>query len=361
RKRFAGEPEHVINFMTFIAEEVREYMAQLGFRKMDDMVGHVERLEVVDHEAVANWKARGIDFSMILHKPEVPESVAIRCVEGQDHGLDKALDLRLLDYARDAIEGKGPIEISLPIRNSNRTVGTILSSEISRRHGGQGLPPFSVNVHFTGSAGQSFGAFLAPGVSFTLEGEANDYFAKGMSGGQIVVFPPHEATFKAEENIIIGNVSLYGATGGEVFIRGIAGERFAVRNSGATVVVEGTGDHGCEYMTKGLAVVLGSTGRNFAAGMSGGIAYVYDEDGQFDLRLNRAMVEAESVSDPADQQQLRELIQRHAQLTESDVARRILDLWEASLPRFRKVIPMDYRKVLEAKHLDQEQIRLASI
>ncbi|MBV8083211.1 MAG: glutamate synthase large subunit [Chloroflexi bacterium] len=361
RKRFAGEPEHVINFMTFIAEEVREYMAQLGFRKMDDMVGHVERLEAIEHEAVANWKAAGIDFSMILHKPEVPESVAIRCVEAQEHGLEKALDLRLLEYARDAIENKTPVDISLPIRNSNRTVGTILSSEISRKHGGAGLPPFTVNVHFTGSAGQSFGAFLANGVSFTLEGDANDYFAKGMSGGQIVVFPPHDATFAAEENIIIGNVSLYGATGGEVFIRGIAGERFAVRNSGATVVVEGTGDHGCEYMTKGLAVVLGKTGRNFAAGMSGGIAFVYDVDGGFRNRCNTGMVEVTPVDSEEDRQLLRDLIQRHGQLTESEVARRVLDLWEIERPRFVKVTPTDYKKVLEAKHLDAEQMRLASV
>jgi len=361
RKLFAGQPEHVINFMMFIAEEVREYMAELGFRTMDEMVGHVERLEPIESEAVANWKARGVDFSMILHRPEVPESVAIRCIQAQDHGLDKALDHRLIEYAKDAIDGKGPVEISLPIRNSNRTVGTMLSSEISRRYGAAGLPPFSVNVHFTGSAGQSFGAFLAKGVSFTLEGDANDYFAKGLSGGQIVVFPPHDATFKAEENMIIGNVSLYGATGGEAFIRGLAGERFAVRNSGAIVVVEGCGDHGCEYMTKGVVVVLGPTGRNFAAGMSGGIAYVYDVSGDFEDCLNPAMVEAEPVSRKEDKELLRELIQRHSQLTESEVARRILELWEVNLPHFRKVVPIDYKKVLEAKHLDEEQIRVASV
>jgi glutamate synthase (NADPH/NADH) large chain len=325
------------------------------------MVGHVERLEPIESEAIANWKARGVDFSMILHRPEVPESVAIRCIQAQDHGLDKALDHQLIEYARDAIEGKGPIEISLPIRNSNRTVGAMVSNEISKRYGADGLPPFSINVHFTGSAGQSFGAFLAPGVSFTLEGDANDYFAKGLSGGQIVVFPPHQATYKAEENIIIGNVSLYGATSGEVFIRGMAGERFAVRNSGATVVVEGCGDHGCEYMTKGLAVVLGKTGRNFAAGMSGGIAYVYDADGGFKNCLNPAMVEAEPVSTEADQRMLRDLIQKHTQLTESELGRRILDIWEVSLKHFLKVVPLDYKKVLEAKHLDEEQIRLASV
>jgi glutamate synthase domain-containing protein 2/glutamate synthase domain-containing protein 1/glutamate synthase domain-containing protein 3 len=361
RKRFAGQPEHVVNFMTFIAEEVREYMAELGFRTMDEMVGHVERLEPVEPEAIANWKARGVDFSMILHKPEVPESVAIRCIQPQDHGLEKALDHQLIEYARDAIEGKGPVEISMPIRNSNRTVGAMLSNEISKRYGADGLAPFSVNVHFNGSAGQSFGAFLAPGVSFTLEGDANDYFAKGLSGGQIVVFPPHQSTFRAEENIIIGNVSLYGATGGEVFIRGLAGERFAVRNSGATVVVEGCGDHGCEYMTKGLAVVLGRVGRNFAAGMSGGIAYVFDEDGSFQANLNPAMVAPERVSREEDAELLRELIRRHTQLTESEVGRRILQLWEACLPHFWKVVPMDYKKVLEAKHLDEEQMRLASV
>lgn len=361
RKRFAGQPDHVVNFMTFIAQEVREYMAELGFRTMDEMVGHVERLEPIESEAIANWKAQGIDFSMILHKPEVPESVAIRCIQAQDHGLEKALDHRLIEYAKDALEGGGPVEISLPIRNSNRTVGTMLSSEISRRFGAQGLPPYSINVHFTGSAGQSFGAFLAQGVSFTLEGEANDYFAKGMSAGQIVVFPPHDATFKAEENVIIGNVSLYGATGGEVFIRGMGGERFAVRNSGATVVVEGCGDHGCEYMTKGLAVVLGKTGRNFGAGMSGGIAYVLDVDGDFERKLNPAMVGLERVDSKADQDALRGLIQRHAQLTESEVARQVLALWEVNLPHFWKVVPIDYKKVLEAKHLDEEQMRVASV
>ncbi len=361
RKRFQGQPEHVINFMYFIAQEVREYMAELGFRTMEEMVGQVQHLEPIEHEAIANWKARGVDFSMILHKPEVPESVATHCIQEQDHGLDRALDLQLMAYAKDAIEGRGPVEISLPIRNSNRTVGTMLSSEISRRHGAKGLPPFSVNVHFNGSAGQSFGAFLAEGVSLTLEGDANDYFGKGMSGGQIVVFPPHDVTFRAEDNIIIGNVSLYGATGGHMFIRGLAGERFAVRNSGATVVVEGCGDHGCEYMTRGLAVVLGKTGRNFAAGMSGGIAYVYDEDGTFDQRCNRAMVGLERVESVDDEAALQDLLQRHQQLTESDVAERILASWAESVHRFVKVVPLDYKKVLEAKHLDAEQIRLASI
>ena len=360
RKLFKGEPEHVINFMVFIAEEVRELMAELGYRTMDDMVGHVERLEPIGTEAVAHWKAQGVDFSQILHKPEVPDTVAIRCVEKQDHGLEKALDHQLLTFAADAIEGKGPVEISLPIRNSNRTVGTMLSSEISRKFGSVGLPPFTVNVHFNGSAGQSFGAFMANGVSFTLEGEANDYFAKGMSGGHIVVYPPHTSTFVAQDNIIIGNVALYGATGGEVFVRGIAGERFAIRNSGATAVVEGVGDHGCEYMTGGLVVVLGSTGRNFASGMSGGLAYVWDPERKFDRLCNKSMVEIDSV-EAADSEQLRELIQRHGQLTESSVARSLLADWGRAVHEFVRVVPMEYRQILAQKHLDPENIRLASV
>ncbi|HUZ76081.1 MAG TPA: glutamate synthase large subunit [Chloroflexota bacterium] len=360
RKLFQGQPEHVINFMYFIAEEVRELMAELGFRTMEDMVGRVERLEPVDPEAAAHWKAQGIDFSQILHKPEVPDSVAVRCVEQQDHGLDRALDHRLISFAADALDGKGPVEISLPIRNSNRTVGTMLSSEISRRYGAQGLPPFSVNVHFNGTAGQSFGAFMANGVSFTLEGDANDYFAKGMSGGSIVVYPPRGATYQPEENIIVGNVALYGATGGEVFIRGIAGERFGIRNSGATAVVEGLGDHGCEYMTRGLVVVLGATGRNFAAAMSGGIAYVLDVDGEFAQRCNTTMVELDPL-DGKDAEQLRELLQRHAQLTESTVAEGLLRDWSQARRRFVKVVPMEYRRVLAQKHLDADSIRLASV
>ena len=280
RKKFEGKPEHVVNLMMFIAEELREYMAQLGFRTVDEMVGHVECLD--SNEAIEHWKARNIDLSAILHKPDVPAGLAaaLRREAGPRPraGARSATPRAVRGRARASSK---PVEIHLPIRNVNRTVGTMLSAEVSRRYGEHGLPPYTIQLHLKGSAGQSFGAWLAPGVALYLEGDANDYCGKGLSGGFMAVRPPREATFKAEENIIIGNVALYGATGGEAFFRGMAGERFAVRNSGATAVVEGVGDHGCEYMTRGTVVVLGKTGRNFAAGMSGGVAYVLDEDGSF--------------------------------------------------------------------------------
>src|SRR5579885_695014 len=296
RKKFEGKPEHVVNLMMFLAEELREHMAQLGFRTVAEMVGHVECLDA--DEAIQHWKARNIDLSAILTKPDVPADWPLHCVEKQDHGLDKALDQQLKELCRDALEHRRPVEVHLPIRNVNRTVGTILSGEVSRRHGEKGLPPYTIQIHLKGSAGQSFGAWLAPGVAMFLEGDANDYCGKGLSGGFIAVRPPRNAAFRAGENILIGNVALYGATGGEAFFRGVAGERFAVRNSGAVAVVEGVGDHGCEYMTRGLVVVLGKTGRNFAAGMSGGIAYVLDEDGSFASRCNTGMVELGPLSDP---------------------------------------------------------------
>ena len=343
RKKFAGTPEHVVRLMTFIAEELREIMAELGFRKVEDMVGRVERLDAA--EAIDHWKARGIDLTQLLHKPVVPEGFAIRCTGSQDHGLAKALDNELIELSRDALEQKKPVEFSLPIRNVNRTVCTMLSAEISRRHGESGLPPETIRIHFRGSAGQSFGAFLANGIAATLEGDANDYFGKGMSGGRIVAFPPREATFVPEENIIVGNVSLYGATGGEVFLRGTAGERFCVRNSGVTAVVEGIGDHGCEYMTRGLVVVLGATGRNFAAGMSGGLAYVLDADGTFASRCNPGMVELEKPS-AADFEVVHGLVRRHFDYTQSSVAWRLLSGWNRHSADFVKVIPTEYRKVL---------------
>ncbi len=295
RKKFEGKPEHVVNLMMFIAEEVREYMAQLGFRSMDEMIGHVECLE--PNEAITHWKAKGIDLSNILYRPDAPPEVAIHNVETQDHGLGQALDRQLIEQCRQALEHRKPVELKVAIRNSNRAAGTMLSAEVSRRWEGEGLPPYTIRIHFKGSAGQSFGAWLAPGVAFYLEGDANDYIGKGLSGGFIAVRPPREATFKAEDNILIGNVALYGATGGEAFFRGMAGERFAVRNSGAVAVVEGVGDHGCEYMTRGKVVVLGRTGRNFAAGMSGGIAYVLDEEGGFASRCNLNMVELLALKD----------------------------------------------------------------
>ncbi|MBF6568582.1 MAG: glutamate synthase large subunit [Candidatus Binataceae bacterium] len=361
RKRFEGRPEHVVNFMTFIAQELREYMAQLGFRKVDEMVGRVECLDAND--AIEHWKARNVDLAPILRRVESEPDAPLHCIETQDHGLDRALDRKLIEACREAIDHKKPVEVHLPIRNVNRTVGTLLSAEVSRRWGEENLPPYTVQVHLRGSAGQSFGAFLAPGVALYLEGDANDYCGKGLSGGFIAVRPPREATFRAEENIIIGNVALYGATGGEAFFRGMAGERFAVRNSGATAVVEGVGDHGCEYMTRGLVVVLGKTGRNFAAGMSGGIAYVLDQDRTFASRCNTAMIDLLPIDEDDERKQLHALIVRHHQYTGSELAERILDDWDNYGARFVRVMPTEYRKVLEAQHLsvNSDLARLAAV
>jgi glutamate synthase (ferredoxin) len=348
RKRFAGKPEFVTTFFRFIAEEVREYMAALGFRSMEEMIGRVDRLDF--KPAVEHWKAKGLDLSSILYAPDMPAEVARRCVTVQDHGLEKSLDqTTLIPACQDAIEHAKPIELSLPIRNVNRTVGTTLGYEITRRWGGEGLPDDTIKVHFRGSAGQSFGAFVPRGVSFTLEGDANDYWGKGLSGGRLIVFPPREATFVAEHNIIIGNVALYGATSGEAFVRGVAGERFAVRNSGVHAVVEGIGDHGCEYMTGGRVVVLGHSGRNFAAGMSGGIAYVLDTDGDFKRRCNLGMVDLGPLDQAEDIELVRGLIGRHIDYTGSTYARRILADWVDAQPRFVKVMPKDYKRVLLAE------------
>ncbi len=345
RRKFAGVPEHVINYFFFVAEEVREYMALMGFRTMDEMIGRVDKLDA--RNADYHWKARGLDFSSILHLPNVPKRVGRRKLKPQDHGLEQALDHKLIDLARDAIENKTPVEFKLPIRNVHRTVGTMLSGEIARRYGSEGLPEDTIKFHFTGSAGQSFGAFLAKGVTLTLEGDTNDYAGKGLSGGKIIVYPPKQSTFVPEENIIVGNVVLYGATSGEAYFNGMAGERFCVRNSGATAVVESVGDHGCEYMTKGLAVVLGRTGRNFAAGMSGGIAFVLDEDGSFrEVNCNTSMVDLEPVVDPVDIQALKTLIERHMNYTGSARAQWILENWESMLPLFVKVFPHEYKRVL---------------
>ena len=293
RKQFNGKPEFVENFFRFIAEEVREYMAQLGFRTMDEMIGRVDRLDV--NPAIDHWKARGLDYSAILHDPALPPESPRRALVPQDHGLGGALDNELIVACRPALEHRTPVSIERPIRNVNRTVGTMLGSELTRRYGRDGLPDDTIRIRFTGSAGQSFGAFVPRGISLTLEGDANDYVGKGLSGGTITVFPPRTATFVPEDNIIIGNVALYGATSGEAYIRGVAGERFAVRNSGAVAVVEGVGDHGCEYMTGGRVVVLGRTGRNFAAGMSGGVAYVFDANASFARRCNPEFVDLEPL------------------------------------------------------------------
>jgi glutamate synthase (NADPH) large chain len=358
RKKFEGKPEHVVHFMTFIADELREVMAELGFRTVDEMVGRVDVLDVRD--VADHWKAKGVDLSAILHKPDVPPSVAIRCVQGQDHGLDKALDNVLIERCRPALEQRERVALDLPIRNVNRTVCTMLSAEVSRRHGEQGLPAGTITLRFAGSAGQSFCAWLAPGIEVEVEGDANDYFGKGLSGGRVVVYPPKTATFVPEDNIIVGNVSLYGATGGEVFLRGQAGERFCVRNSGVTAVVEGVGDHGCEYMTKGVVLVLGRTGRNFAAGMSGGVAYVLDDDGTFRSRCNMGLV----AVDPASAQDLEvvhDLVQRHHELTGSGVASRLLASWREAQQQFVRVMPVEYAKVLAKQHLDTDAARVAAV
>jgi glutamate synthase domain-containing protein 2/glutamate synthase domain-containing protein 3 len=346
RERFAGKPEHVVNFFTFVAQEVREIMAELGFRKFDDMVGRVDMLEV--REAIDHWKAKGVDVSVLLQKPDVDPSVPIRCVEKQDHGLEKQIDLKLLEWCKPALERGERVELSLPIRNCNRTVGTMLSGEIARRYGEEGLPDDTIRIHFKGSAGQSFGAFLHSGVTLILEGDANDYLGKGISGGRIIAYPPRESDFPPHENIIAGNTLLYGATGGEVFLSGVVGERFAVRNSGARAVVEGAGDHCCEYMTGGVVVVLGKTGRNFAAGMSGGIAFVWDIDGLFEKRVNRegGSILLEPVEDPEDVSLLRDLVERHYRYTGSIRAKEVLDRWSEVLPQFVKVISVEYKTVL---------------
>ncbi len=346
RKKFAGKPEHVINFFFFIAEEVRAIMAELGFKTVDDMVGRVDQLEFDDvHD---HWKARYLDLSVILHRPETRPGVAIRNVMKQDHGIDRALDHSLIELAEPALEdGKTKVVEHLPIKNINRTVGTMLSGEIAKKYGQAGLPDDTVTFKFSGSAGQSLGAFLSKGVTITLEGDANDYLGKGLSGGKIAVFPPKSSKFKAEENIIAGNVIGYGAIGGEMYLRGVVGERFCVRNSGANAVVEGVGDHACEYMTGGRIVVIGPTGRNFAAGMSGGIAYVYDDNSMFDKLCNTEMVDLEKPDRPDDITTIKQLLETHFALTGSTRAKAILDDWTNELRWFVKVMPRDYRRVLE--------------
>jgi glutamate synthase (ferredoxin) len=348
RAKFTGDPAHVVTFMRFVAQEVREHMAELGFRTLDEMVGRSERIEM--RRAVDHWKARNLDFSRILFKPTVPRHYGRTAQIPQDHGLDRTLDATtLLALARPAIEDGEPVRATLPIRNVNRVVGTQVGSEVTRRRGAAGLPEDTIRFHFKGSAGQSFGAFVPPGLTLVLEGDANDYVGKGLSGGKIVVFPPEGATFVPEENVIVGNVAFYGATGGEAYIRGVAGERFCVRNSGVNAVVEGVGDHGCEYMTGGRVVVLGRTGRNFAAGMSGGIAFVLDADGGFAGRCNGQMVGREPLEDEAEIALVRRMVERHAEATGSAHARRILDDWARQARRFVRVVPHDYRRVIETQ------------
>ena len=356
RKNFTGEPEHVVNFMTFIATEMREIMAECGFRTVNEMVGHVECLDT--NEATEHWKASGVDLTTIFHKPDVGDDVGAYCQKAQDHGLDAALDnTHLLKLCEPAIKRGEKVRIELPIININRVVGTITGSEVTRHHGGAGLPEDTIYLKFKGSAGQSLAAFAPLGMTFELEGDANDYVGKGLSGGKIIIYPPAGSKFKAEENILIGNVAFYGATLGEAYINGIAGERFCVRNSGVNTVVEGVGDHGCEYMTGGQVIVLGETGRNFAAGMSGGIAYVYDIDGQFESRLNREMVNLYRVIETTDSDiaNLKSEIEKHVTLTGSARGKAILDNWDAELPKFFKVFPRDYERMLECFRKVEEQ------
>ena len=354
RKMFAGKPEYVVNYFIFVAEEMREIMADLGFRTVNEMVGRADMLD--SRQAIEHWKAKGLDFSRLLYRqPTSSESEPTYCCEEQDHGLEKALDHQLIALAQPAIENGQKVEIELPIRNSNRTVGAMLSGMVAKKYGEDGLPPGTIKIRLSGSAGQSFGAFLAPGIDVFLEGDTNDYMGKGIGGGRIVICPPSGAGFVPEENIIIGNVAMYGATGGQVFIRGLAGERFCVRNSGVDAVVEGVGDHGCEYMTGGVVVVLGPTGRNFAAGMSGGIAFVNDPDGDFEARFNLGLADLEPVVDKEDIATLRRMIEDHRKYTGSDPAQLILEHWDEALPRFKKIMSRDYRRVLEERKLKEAQ------
>ncbi|MEI8146305.1 MAG: glutamate synthase-related protein, partial [Alphaproteobacteria bacterium] len=384
RKRFVGQPEHVINFFFFVAEEVRELMAAMGYRSFSEMVGQMQMLD--KKKVIEHAKANGLDFTRLFHKPEATEGVSISHSETQDHHLDEVLDLKLIEAAKPAITEKKKVEIALPINSTNRTAGAMLSGEVAKRYGYGGLPDDTIHVKFTGTAGQSFGAWTMAGVTLELEGEANDYVGKGLSGGKLLIYPSKQASFEPEESMIVGNTVLYGAISGECYFRGVAGERFAVRNSGAVAVVEGAGDHCCEYMTGGVVVVLGRTGRNFAAGMSGGIAYVLDEVGDFEQRCNLAMIELEPI--PAeeemiaamhqsggldshgrvdilenltrfDAERLRQLIENHARVTGSTKARRVLEDWPAMLKKFRKVMPVEYRRALEEMEKAQREIQYA--
>ncbi|MEJ1374432.1 MAG: glutamate synthase large subunit [Candidatus Sedimenticola sp. (ex Thyasira tokunagai)] len=382
RKRFTGKPEHLINYLFFVAEEVRQLMAKLGFRTINEMVGQSERLDM--RKAVNHWKAKGLDFSRVLTKPKAEEGVAIHHNEAQDHGLDQAIDLHLIDQAEPALERGEAVKIPIDIQNCNRTFGTMLSGRVAEKYGLAGLPDDTIYIKVKGTAGQSFGAWTAKGVTLELAGEGNDYVGKGLSGGRLVIYPPSESAIdKAEENIIVGNTVLYGAITGESYFRGVAGERFCVRNSGATAVVEGVGDHGCEYMTGGIVVCLGTTGRNFAAGMSGGVAYVLDEEGTFEQHCNLSMVDLEPIQEEDDALEalehqggdletkgrvdvshdmtrfdairLKQLIENHLHYTNSSVAKRILDNWSEHLAKFVKVMPVDYRRALQEMQAQQVQ------
>jgi glutamate synthase (NADPH/NADH) large chain len=360
RKHFAGKPEYVINYLFMVAEHTRRIMAQLGFATIEAMVGQVEMLE--PNEAVRNWKNYGLDLSPILTPAQPPayrQNVGLFKQIDQDHGLERALDNQLIKLAQPALKHGEKVSINLPILNVNRVIGTMLSHEVCKAYGPDGLPDDTITIKLSGSAGQSIGAWLQRGITIQLEGDANDYVGKGLSGGKLIIYPPNSATFKPEENIIIGNVALYGATGGEAYFRGKAAERFCVRNSGATVVVEGAGDNGCEYMTAGRAVILGSTGRNFAAGMSGGIAYIWDPDSSFALHCNLGTVELEKMETEQDMIELHALVTNHYQYTGSTVAQQILDNWSRSLKAFVKVMPTDYKRVLMGMAAQEDEAEQA--
>jgi glutamate synthase (ferredoxin) len=364
REKFRGKAEHVVNFFRFIAQEVRELMAQLGFRTVDEMIGRSDLLDM--RRAIDHYKARGLDFSKIFYRPDMGPDVAVKQVRTQDHGIASTLDVTtLIPACEPALERGELVTLDLPIRNVHRTTGTILGSELTRRHGAAGLPEDTITLKFTGSAGQSFGAFVPRGITLWLEGDSNDYVGKGLSGGKIIVYPPRTATFVPEKNVLIGNVALYGATGGRAFFRGLAGERFCVRNSGAHAVVEGTGDHCCEYMTGGVAVIIGPTGRNFAAGMSGGVAFVLDEAGDFARRCNLEMVAIEPFSEAEDRELVRDLLIQHAGYTGSTVAARLLNDWNGAVARFVKIMPLDYRRVLlerrQAEAAQSESTKLVEV
>jgi glutamate synthase (NADPH/NADH) large chain len=351
RALFTGKPEYVVNLFTFLAMELREIMAELGFRTVNEMVGQADRLEM--RSDITNWKYKNLDLSQVLYKAPAEQGVAIYKQEEQDHGIDQILDLTLIEVAKSALDKQQKLFREFKVTNTDRSVGTMLSYEISKKYKGQGLPGGTIHYKFTGSAGQSFGGFGAPGIKFELEGEANDYFGKGLSGGKLILYPSKNAKFVPQDNIIVGNVAFYGATAGEAYIRGQAGERFCVRNSGVKAVVEGVGDHGCEYMTGGVAVILGEAGRNFAAGMSGGIAYVYDANKKFAEHCNMEMVEFDKM-DADDLFLLKELIKNHYKYTGSEVADKLLKDWDSALKHFVKVMPTDYKAVLlKKKQLNQ--------
>lgn len=357
RKRFTGKPEYLINYFHFVAQELREIMAKLGIRKVDEMIGQTDLLEL--NTDIIPWKARGIDYSKILYKPQVPESVGVYCIKSQDHDIDKVLDRKLIELTKPALEKAEPVRLEMRINNRNRTTGAMLSGEVCKRYGEDGLPEDTIYIKFKGEAGQSFGAWLMKGITFELEGLTNDYVGKGMFGGKLIIYPFKDSDFKPEENIIIGNTTFYGAIRGEAYIRGVAGERFCIRNSGLYAVIEGVGDHGCEYMTGGRVVVLGRTGRNFAAGMSGGIAYVYDEFNEFHKKCNMEMVELEELN-KEDEQTIYNLLHNHYKYTNSPRAKKVLDNFREELKKFIKVMPIEYKRVLESKNI-QEALDLMEV